>query len=351
MGKYLELKKSTLILKGKWDVEHYKEIEKEIRKLNLESVKLVDAGRVEKLDFYGAYLIKKFLYNYELFNLKEEFKNVLDYVKVEFELPPPRSNVLKNFVNKIFLKLSDFYEFVAFTGLVFYESVRNIRSLEVRNLFKELEETGPKSIGIITVLTFLIGVVIAYQSSAQLAAFGANIFIVDLVSIAITRELSPLIVGIIMAGRSSSSYTAEVGLMKVSEEIDLMRTLGISPYASVVLPKLLSSTLLFPFLITYGDVVGILGGMLVSQFTLGISPNQFLSRLEEVLYPEHFWAGVIKGPVFGATVALIGTYEGFKVEKKAESIGFSVTRSVVKAIFLIITLDALFSVLYRWLDI
>lgn len=351
MGKYTDILKDRLILKGEWSVEHFKEIAKEIRNLNKTSFKIIDASRIKKLDFYGAYLIEHHLSNYPIENLKEEHRKLLDLVKEKPEISPPQERIIERLVETIYRKISDLYEFMVFLGRVFYDGVRHIRSLEFRNLVKELDETGPKSIGIITVLTFLIGIVIAYQSSAQLAAFGANIFIVDLVSISITRELSPLIVGIVMAGRSASSYTAEVGLMKVSEEIDLMRTLGISPYSSVVLPKLISSIFLFPFLITYGDVVGIVGGMLVSQFTLGISPEQFLRRLGEVLYPDHFWAGVIKGPIFGATVALIGTYEGFKVEKKAESIGFSVTRSVVKAIFSIIFLDAVFSVIYRWLNI
>ncbi|WP_461829470.1 MlaE family ABC transporter permease [Aquifex sp.] len=350
MGIYTQIKDDTLLLKGLWTIEHFKEIEAELKKLNL-PFNLVDASRIEKLDFYGAYLIDRYLSRYPILHLKEEYKKILEAVKEKPRIPAPRRGVLATLVDTIYQKITDFYEFIVYTGLVFYEGITHIRSLEFRNLVKELEEAGPKAIGIITVLTFLIGVVIAYQSSAQLATFGANIFIVDLVSIAITRELSPLIVGIVMAGRSASSYTAEVGLMKVSEEIDLMRTLGISPYASIVLPKLLSSILLFPLLITYGDVVGIVGGMLVSQFTLGISPEQFLRRLDEVLYPDHFWAGVIKGPIFGGAVALIGTYEGFKVEKKAESIGFSVTRSVVKAIFSIIFLDALFSVIYRWLNI
>ncbi len=351
MEKYVKLVDRTLLLTGEWTVEHFNEIRKELENFKNFSFESVDASRIEKLDFYGAYLIDRYLSRYSIHNLPEKYKKLIELVKTSPQVHPPKRNFIDNLIDAIYRKILDFYEFFVFTGLVFYESVRHIRSLELRNLVKELDEAGPKAIGIITVLTFLIGVVIAYQSSAQLAAFGANIFIVDLVSISITRELSPLIVGIVMAGRSASSYTAEVGLMKVSEEIDLMRTLGISPYASIVLPKLLSSVLLFPFLITYGDVIGIAGGMLVSQFTLGISPEQFLRRLGEVLYPDHFWAGVIKGPIFGGTIALIGTYEGFKVEKKAESIGFSVTRSVVKAIFSIIFLDALFSVLYRWLNI
>jgi len=351
MGRYTELLEDTLLLKGEWSVENFKEIEKELKNLKEYNFKLLDASRIEKLDFFGAYLIEQYLSSYPLKAVKEEHKKLLELIKEKQDVKPSSESLFEKVFELFYKGILDFYEFLVFIGLVFYDSLRQIRSLELRSLVKELEETGIKSLGIITVLTFLIGVVIAYQSAAQLASFGANIFVVDLVSIAITRELSPLIVGIVMAGRSASSYTAEVGLMKVSEEIDLMRTLGISPYSSVVFPKIVSSVLLFPFLITYGDVVGIAGGMLVAHFTLGISPEQFLIRLGEVLEPDHFWAGVIKGPVFGGAVALIGTYEGFKVEKKAESIGFSVTRSVVKAIFLIIFLDALFSVLYRWLNI
>ncbi len=348
---FIDIKNNTVYLKGYWTIENYKKIKKDIKSLSGKSFDYVDASGIEKLDFYGAYLINKFLKNYEIRNLSPSYEKIISISKEIPKFTRKKINYIDLIVENVYEKITDYFKFIAFVGEILVNIFRNIKSFEVRNLFKELEEVGIKSIGIITILSFLMGIVITYQSSKILTTFGANIFIVDLVSISLSRELSPLIVGIIMAGRSASSFTAEIGLMKVSEEIDFMKTLGISPYASIVFPKILSLVFWFPLLITYSIILGILGSMVVSDFTLGLPPNQFFNRLTEVLDFDHYLAGIVKGPIFGLTVALIGVYEGFKVQQKAESVGFSVTKSVVRTLFAIIVIDALFSVIYRWLDI
>lgn len=348
---FLEIKDRVLYIKGYWTVENYNKIKKQVKVLSKKSFDYVDASGLEKLDFYGAYLINNFFKDYEIRNISPSYEKIISMSKEIPQLSKKKSNYLGLIVESVYKKIGDYFQFISFTGEILVDIFRNIKSIEARTLFKELEEGGIKALGIITILSFLIGVVIAYQSSKMLATFGANIFIVDLVSVSLARELSPLIVGIIMAGRSASSFTAEIGLMKVSEEIDFMKTLGISPYACVVFPKILSLVFWLPILITYSLILGILGAMIVSDFTLGVPPNQFFHRLTEVLDFDHYLAGIVKGPIFGLTVALIGVYEGFKVQQKAESVGFSVTKSVVRTLFAIIVIDALFSVVYRWLGI
>ncbi|OAD19402.1 ABC transporter, permease protein [Candidatus Thiomargarita nelsonii] len=200
-------------------------------------------------------------------------------------------------------------------------------------------------------LAFLTGVVLAYQGGSQLSQYGANIFIVDLVGITLLRELAPLLTAIIVAGRSGAAYTAQIGTMRVTDEIDALRTLGIAPMELLVLPKLLALIILMPLLSAFADIVGILGGMLIANFSFGVSVTDFLDRLPEAVSLTNYLVGIGKAPVFAAIIALVGCYQGFQVSGGADSVGKQVTVSVVHAIFLVIVVDALFSILFNWLGI
>jgi len=188
--------------------------------------------------------------------------------------------------------------------------------------------------------------VIAYQGAAQLAKFGADIFIVDTVAISVVRELGPMITAIVIAGRSGSAYTAEIGAMKITEEISAMRTMGFDPYYFLVIPRLFALMITLPLLVFFADIFGILGGMFAAKMQLGLSVTQFVDRLYEVLDVKHYILGMIKAPVFAFVIATIGCYRGFKVSNNTESIGLHTTASVVNSIFVVIALDALFSVIY-----
>jgi phospholipid/cholesterol/gamma-HCH transport system permease protein len=280
----------------------------------------------------------------------KEFIKLIDSRSLTF--PQKEKISLINRINSlIYEEINDLKAIFNFIGAIFVHSIYKIRDFEFSTLFKDIEDMGFKAILIISVLSFLIGIVIAYQSGVQLAKYGANIFIVDLITISMVRELSPLIVGIILAGRSASSYTAQIGLMKVSEEIDVLDTMGLSPYVILVLPRILSLVIITPLLIVFADFIGVIGGMIISKVSLDVSFNQFLIRIPQALTPKMLISGVLKGPVFGFFIALIGTFEGFQVEKRSESIGYNVINSVVKSIFTIILLDAVFSVVFRWLNI
>ncbi len=253
-----------------------------------------------------------------------------------------KSSIIR--INKFFY---GFLLFMEFFGRVFMtqsdhlESLNNIRYKEIAF---ELNESAIKAIGIVALTSFLIGVVVAYQSAYQLKLYGANIFIVDMLGISILRELAPLITAIVIAGRSGSAFTAQIGAMKITEELDAMKTMGFDPFTFLVIPKIIALMIAMPILIFIADIMGIFGGMIVSHIDLGISYELFLDRFREVVDVRHFFIGIIKGPFFAFLIASIGIYRGLIVKNDTQSIGLNTTKSVVESIFAVIVCDALFSI-------
>ena len=238
---------------------------------------------------------------------------------------------------------------LAFTGEAFYAFL-NILFAHGQWRFKEIahqiNESAIKAMGIIALTMFLVGIVVAYQSAIQLKIYGANIFIVDALGISILRELGPMLTAIVVAGRSGSSYAAQIGVMKMTEEIDAMRTMGFDPYAFLVLPRLFALIIMMPILIFFADIFGLLGGMVIANTELGLSPTLFTDRFVEAVALKHFWVGLVKGPFFAVLIASIGIYRGLQVKNDTESIGINTTRSVVEAIFAVIICDAVFSIVF-----
>jgi len=220
-----------------------------------------------------------------------------------------------------------------------------------RMVLHELAEAGYKAMPIVGLLSFLLGVVIAYQGGVQLRLYGASVFIADLVGISMLRELAPMITAIIIAGRTGSAYTAQIGTMKVTEEVDAMRTMGIAPMDMLVLPKVIGLAIALPLLTIYADIMGMLGGMVMSSAMLGVSPITFTDRLSVALSITTVMIGIGKAPVFAVIVATVGCYQGFLVSGSAESVGRRTTISVVQSILLVIVVDAVFSVLFSKLGI
>jgi phospholipid/cholesterol/gamma-HCH transport system permease protein len=213
-------------------------------------------------------------------------------------------------------------------------------------LVYHMEHVGLKALPIVGLISFLIGVVIAYQGAEQLRRFGAEIFVVNLVAVSIVREIGILLTAIVVAGRSGSAFTAEIGSMKLHEEIDAMRTIGIDPVAVLAVPRVLALMIMMPLLTFWGDIMGLLGGGLMCWVALDISPGIFLERVSQSVDMWSFWVGIIKAPVFAAVIATCGCYEGMQVSGGAESVGQRTTKSVVESIFLVIVLDALFSIFF-----
>jgi phospholipid/cholesterol/gamma-HCH transport system permease protein len=241
--------------------------------------------------------------------------------------------------------------FLGANTLALLGSLAQPRRMRWRPIWYNLQTTGVAALPITGLLTFLLGIVIAYQGAEQLRRFGANIYIVDLVGLSMLRELSPLITAIIIAGRSGSAYAAQIGTMKVTEEVDALRTIGIGPLDLLVVPKVLALVLALPLLTVYTDIMGVLGGMVMARAQLDVSFDSFISRLGDAVSLTSFLIGVGKAPVFAVIIALVGCYQGFKVDGSAESVGRQTTMSVVQSIFLVILVDALFSIIFSWLGL
>ena len=225
------------------------------------------------------------------------------------------------------------------------------RRLRFTALVHHMEQTGLNALPIVGLLSFLIGVVLAYQGADQLRQFGAELFVVNLLGISILREIGILMTSIIIAGRSGSAFTAQIGTMKVNLEIDALRTLGLDPMELLVLPRALALMVTLPLLAFYADVVGLVGGAVMCYFVLDISFGQFVQQLHGAITLSTLMVGLSKAPVFAFVIALVGCYEGLKVSGSAESVGRLTTRSVVVGIFLVIVLDALFSILFSYLGV
>ncbi len=246
-------------------------------------------------------------------------------------------------------RLTKFLDFLGFFGqmsMVFFGSFFHPRHIRWKEMTFEIYESGIKALPIITLTMFLIGIVVAYQSAEQLKLYGANIFIVDMLGISILRELAPMLAAIIVAGRSGSSYAAQIGVMKITEELDAMRTMGFDPYAFLVLPRMLALVIMMPILIFFADIAGVIGGMLIAKVELGLTPTIFLERFIEVVKVKHFWIGLIKGPFFAMLIATIGIYRGLQVKNDTQSIGFNTTKAVVESIFAVIICYAFFSIVF-----
>jgi phospholipid/cholesterol/gamma-HCH transport system permease protein len=218
-------------------------------------------------------------------------------------------------------------------------------------LTHHLEQTCVNALPIVGLISFLIGIVMAYQGADQLRRFGAEIFTVDLLAISALREIGILLTAVVVAGRSGSAFTAEIGMMKVNEEVDALRTLGLDPLEVLVLPRLLALMIALPLLAFFADIMALFGGGLMCAFALDISPDQYLSRLSQAIWPRTFWVGIVKAPVFAFVIAMVACYEGLTVDGSAESVGRKTTMSVVVAIFLVIVFDAIFSIVFSSLGV
>jgi phospholipid/cholesterol/gamma-HCH transport system permease protein len=357
---------------GQWRAETLgglpRDLEKRLTRLKGKKL-LWDVSGVGAMDSSGMVLLMHYLdvlreqgCDVELSGLKEDQQKLQAMIE---GYAPPSAADQKHKESRLFSLLAttgeavagawrDLVSFLAFLGedfLVFMQLI--VRPWRIRwgAIVKNIQEAGVRALPIITLTSFLIGVVIAYQGAVQLQKFGANIFVVDMIAISVTRELAPLITAIVMAGRTGSSYTAQIGVMKITQEIDAMRIMGFEPHRFLVLPRVIAVMIVLPLMIFFADIIGIIGGMVVANIHLNISWAEFVHRLQNVLDVKHVWIGVAKGPFFAWLIAMVGCFRGFQVSRNTESIGRYTTISVVNAIFLVIACDALFSVVFTRLGI
>ncbi len=220
-----------------------------------------------------------------------------------------------------------------------------------RAVIRHMETTGLNALPIVGLISFLIGLVLAYQGAAQLEQFGAQIFTVNIVGIGVVREMAILLTAIIVAGRSGSAFTAQIGSMQVNEEVDALRTLGLDPMEVLVLPRVLGLVFAMPFLAFYADLMGLLGGAVMIDLVLGISLGDFITQLRQAVGVNDVLVGLVKAPPFAFLIALVGCFEGFRVSRNAESVGHATTRAVVEGIFLVIVLDAVLSIFFQLIGV
>jgi phospholipid/cholesterol/gamma-HCH transport system permease protein len=326
---------------------------------------VIDGSAISALDTAGAWLLHRTMRAVErrgvkvrISGLRPEFNTLLQLIAAGAATAEPAAPVkislLASIGQQAWRSLIGFTGMLAFIGesaIAFLRSLAQPHRIRWRPILHNLQTAGFEALPIVGLLSFLMGVVIAYQGADQLQRFGANIFIADLVGLSMLRELSPLLTAIIVAGRSGSAYAAQIGTMKISEEIDALRTIGIGPQELLVQPKILALVIALPLLTVYADVAGVLGGMLMANSMLDISFSVFLDRLEDALSLSSFLTGIIKAPVFAVIIALVGCFQGFQVSGGADSVGRQTTVSVVQSIFLVIVADALFSIIFNWLDL
>jgi phospholipid/cholesterol/gamma-HCH transport system permease protein len=220
------------------------------------------------------------------------------------------------------------------------------RAIRISSLVRHIYETGITAVPIVSLIAFLISVIVAYLGAQQLSRFGADIFVVDLVTIAVLREMGVLLTAIIVAGRSGSAFAAEIGVMQLNEETDALRAMGMNPIELLVVPRVLALIIALPLLTVIADAMGLAGGGLLSLIHLHIPWPQFTARMREALSPTTFWAGLVKAPVFAVLIAMVGTYRGMQVRDSARELGRLTTVAVVQSIFMVILADALFAVLF-----
>jgi phospholipid/cholesterol/gamma-HCH transport system permease protein len=359
-----------LTVGGSWVIGEARRLDPALRALKTTDSDHVeiDCGALDRVDTTGAWLLlrtKRILEHrgitVEAVNVRPEYRALVHTIDHECRAPPVELPLRHTFTwqlerigRALWHALHQGYGLVGFFGLVVYETIATIvqpRRLRVAALIHQMEETGLNALPIVGLLSFLVGVVFAYQGSDQLRQFGAELFTVNLLGIGFLRELGGLLAAIIVAGRSGSAFTAQIGTMKVSEELDAIQVSGLNVVEVLVLPRLLGIIITLPLLTFYSNIMGLIGGAAMCYLDLGITVPAFLHQLQLAVVGWTFWVGLIKAPVFAFIIALVGCHQGFEVQRNASSVGRHTTQAVVESIFLVIVADAVFSITFSWLGL
>jgi phospholipid/cholesterol/gamma-HCH transport system permease protein len=349
---------ACLRITGDWTLAHYASLKRESDQLRTQcsSDTVADLSQLGRLDTAGASLLAELLGSERLSHctdslpdasralLKNVYCSVQDYcIPVKEAERPVLLLLLERIGRAVNTLWQDTRQLLGFVGLILETLLRRAfqpHRWRLTPVVAHIEQTGLDAAPIVALLTFLVGAVVAFLGATVLAAFGATIFTVDLVAFSFLREFAVLLTAILMAGRTASSFTAQIGSMKANEEIDAIRTLGLNPMELLVVPRVLALLISLPLLTFLAMICGIVGGAVVCALSLDISPAMFLSLLQTDIGVQHFLVGLAKAPFFAFLIAAIGCLEGFKVSGSAESVGAHTTSAVVQSIFVVIVLDA-----------
>ena len=328
-------------------------------------IQAVDACAVTRLDASGSKLLLNLMAQLGLpapaLLAKPEHATLIEAVRnAGAPLPstPATGNSMVRILESIgrwvvnaYWNILVFLDFLGRTLLSLMESFFNPRHWRVTSIVFHMQAVGLNAVPLVMLLSFMVGAVVAFLGATVLSEFGAQHWVVELVGVAFFREFGVLLTAILLAGRTASAFTAQIGSMKSGEELDAIRTMGLDPIELLVLPRLKALLLTLPLLTFLATIAGLLGGMAVCVWHLDISPEMFIGRLQNELSPRHFWVGMSKAPIFAMVIGLIGCLEGFKVKNNAQSVGEHTTSSVVQSISLVILLDALAAMFFMELDL
>ena len=353
----MEIKDNTIFLKGlltKDTVQDhyvkYKDLsEKEkIAKIDLSGVKDIDSAGVAFLDM----IKNQSGLQVGLTNASDDILETINIFSTEHPTRPKkkkRTNLFENIGEKFLNSSHNFLSGLYLTSDIFYWTLRDLFTSKHRREDSIIQQSiliGVNAVGIIALLSFVLGLILAFQSSAQLRQFGANIYIADLIGISMVREMGPMMTAIIVAGRSGSSFASEIATMKISEELDALRTMSINPIRFLVVPKFIAITICMPLLVIMATFLGIFAGLIVAVYYLNLSAAAYINELFSFLTVKDQMIGLSKSIFFAWVIVIIGIYFGFQVKGGAEGVGRVTTKSVVASIFAVIVLDAIFSLFY-----
>lgn len=355
-------------LGGHWTIDQADALEQKLKqlKLNPRQKVVIDSQRIESLDFTGGWQIMRLFGHLQQQGLQVELTpderlDLLRELLHDGPLEPAPApgpawwskpiTVLGQWSSAKYQDIGYILIFLGRAVMTLLGSLLQPHKLHFGAISQQIYQTGILAIPIVCLIAFLISIVLAYQGAHQLSQFGADIFTIDLVAVSVLREMGVLLTAIMVAGRSGSAFAAQLGVMKINEEMDAMRTIGLDPFRVLVVPRILGLIIALPLLTVLANLMGLAGGALLSSQLLDIPLEQFLVRLEEAVVLSTWWVGLIKAPVFAFIIAFIGTLRGMQVSGSAEHLGHQTTVSVVQAIFLVIMADAIFSILFSQLGI
>ncbi len=359
----------TITLDGEWVIDFAPEMHDILMHLPKFSERrvVIDGGKIRRFDTFGAWLLFSMFQRAKTHGLSFRDRNFSKHLttlinrtgqlpknrpKVPVEPNPFIKRLMELGAINVFMctHYGQLFTFIGFTLIRAFKALLKPRHFRLTSFVYHIEEVGFKALGIIGLMTFLIGAVIVNQGAIQLRQFGAEVFAVDLLAVAQLREMGVLLAAILIAGRSGSAFTAEIGSMKVREEVDALEVLGLNAVDVLVLPRMMALIFILPFVAFFADIMGALGGALMSWSMLDIPFTAFWGRFRDAIPLTTFYIGLIKAPFFGALIAINGCFEGLTVEGSAESVGRNTTRSVVQSIFMVIVLDALFALFFTAVD-
>ncbi|MGB3165951.1 MAG: ABC transporter permease [Alteraurantiacibacter sp.] len=347
----------TVSITGPLTVAGIGKLDPELRSIG-DSVQYVDISGASAIDTVGAWVVHRFAEEKgaEITGANDTAETLLEAVEQsasEAKVRPERGYIFGRVTEDVGAKVYDFMggarKNIGFLGAILVGLLglmRHPRRFRMKALVRQMELVGVSSLPIIGLMSFLIGIVIAQQGAVQLQQFGAETLTVNLVGRITLRELGVLMTAIMVAGRSGSAFAAQIGTMQLTEEVDAMRTIGVSPMEALVIPRILAAVLMMPLLGFYASVMAIIGGAVIGDLMLDIPFLTFLARVQEVVPLYDFYVGMVKAPVFGLIIALAGCYQGMQVKGNAEEVGLRTTMAVVQAIFMVIVLDAFFAVFF-----